>query len=222
MQGDLEKLVKAVYRRWKTDRAQLETAHPDEEAMACFLENQLPRRKSKIIKTHLIACDICAEKMALNLRLKAQEEREAARQTEIPILEILLRLKEKALEVLSTTGDILLGARPLPVVLLRSRKLKEFKDEVTILKEFKDIRVEAKIENKAGRVFDLTVKVTNKTTQEIIKDLRVTLIRDDLEIESYSADTGRVTFEHLFLGKYVVEIASLGDKLASIVLAIKI
>jgi succinate dehydrogenase/fumarate reductase iron-sulfur protein len=99
--------------------------------------------------------------------------------------------------------------------------VKDFKDEVTILKDLKDIRVEVKIENKAGKAFCLTIMVKQRQTQKIIKDLRVTLLKDDLELESYLTDSGSVTFEHLLLGSYTIEVVSTEDKLASILLDIK-
>ncbi len=121
-----------------------------------------------------------------------------------------------------TSGDILVGQELMPAPILRSHKIKDFKDEVIILKDFRDIRVEAKIENKGTKAFNLTIRVKDKQTQKIIKDLRVTLIKDDLELESYVADTGVVTFEHVLLGKYTVKIANLENNLASILLDIRI
>ena len=45
-------------------------------------------------------------------------------------------------------------------------EIKDFKDEIIILKDFKDVRVEAKIENKGGRAFSLTVAAKEKKTQQ--------------------------------------------------------
>jgi hypothetical protein len=139
----------------------------------------------------------------------------------IPILEIILRIKEKLMEILSTTGDVLVGQELVPAPVLRSRQIKDFKDEVTILKDFQDIRVEAKIENKQGKAFSLSITVKEKDSQKMMKDLRVTLIKDDVELESYVADSGKVTFEHVLLGKYTVEVANIENKIASIILDIK-
>jgi hypothetical protein len=92
---------------------------------------------------------------------------------------------------------------------------------VTILKDFKDIRVEVKLENKGGQAFDLTVLVKDKQTHCVIKDLRVTLLKDDLELESYLTDSKKVIFEHVLAGRYTVEISNIETKIASIVLDIK-
>lgn len=231
---EIEKLIKAVYKKWKAGYLKTQAAHPDEETLVCFLENRLSQQDCEGIKEHLINCARCAELIAIQMKLKSTEIKDVPQELlnrvkglvkaedKISILEIFLRLKEKALEILNTTGDILVGQELVPAPVLRSRSIKDFKDEVTILKDFKDIRVELKIENKQGQAFRLTVMIKEKDTQRIIKDLRVTLIQDDLELESYLTDSGRVIFEHVLLGKYRVEISSVENKIASILLDIKI
>lgn len=234
MPHKLEKLIQVVYKMWKADEAKIPQPHPDEEALACFLEGKLKAKENEDIKMHLIKCDSCTETLIAQIKLEKIEEKQVpkellehaknlvSRQDQSSILEILLKFKEKAIEILNTTGDILVGQELVPAPLLRSRKTKDFKDEVLIFKDFKDMRVELKIENNADGSFSLTVMAKEKQTQKIIKDLRVTLLKDDLELESYLADSGKVSFEHVLLGKYTVEISSIEQKLASILLDIKI
>ena len=233
MKNKLEILIKKVYQAWKLAQPKQEEPHPNEETFVCFIECKLSRKENERIKTHLIGCQRCAEAFAVSLKLEVIENQvapeqlvqEAKRlieeQDKLSILEIGLRFKEKAIEIMNTTGDILVGQEFVPAPVLRSRKAKDFKDEVTILKDFKDIRVEVKIENKGSQAFDLTVLVKEKESQKIIKDLRVTLLRQDLELESYLNDSGKVIFENVLLGKYTVEISTLESKLASVLLEIK-
>jgi len=233
MPDRLEKLIGVVYKKWKADKPLSPEPHPDEETIACFLENKLSAQDSERIKMHLISCDSCAEVVSVQLKLKTIETKEipedllmrvkdlVSSADRLSILEIFLKLKEKALELLSTTGDVLVGQELVPAPILRSRQIKDFKDEVTILKDFQNIRIETKIENKLGQAFSLTVIVKEKDTQKIMKDLRVTLVKDDLELESYLTSSGKVTFEHVLLGKYTVEISTIENKLASVLLDIK-
>jgi hypothetical protein len=234
MQDKLETLVKMVFRIWMRDTTKKEEAHPDEEDLVCFLERRLSEEESTKVKQHLIRCHSCLEALVLNFRLRDATLSEVPEELissiqklltpkeESPSLEIVLRLKEKLLEMLNVTGDVLVGQELVPAPVLRSRSIKEFKDEVTVLKDFKDIRVEVKIENKGGNKFSLSIIVKQKDTQNILKDLRVTLIKKDLELESYITDSGSVTFEHVLLGKYKVEISSVENKLATVLLDIKV
>ncbi len=235
MQDKIEKLITGVYKRWKRGCPKPEACHPDEETMVCFLENRLTLQESEEIKKHLITCDDCCESIRISLETGSiktsldlpQELLEAVKglvlqKDTVSVLEIFLRLKEKVLEIINTTGDILVGQELVPAPILRSRGHKDFKDEVVILKDFKDIRLEVKIENKQGNEFNLIINAKCKKTQKPIKDLRVSLLKDDIELESYLTDFGQASFEHVLLGKYKVEISNVESKLAAVLLDIKI
>ncbi|MDI6605776.1 MAG: zf-HC2 domain-containing protein [Candidatus Omnitrophota bacterium] len=234
MLNKLEALIQSVYKSWQSTQSQgQQLLHPDEEALSCFLEGRLSAEEAEALKAHLISCRDCSEAFSLNLKMEPFEEKEVPQEvlTYIrglltcqemgPLLEIVLQFKEKAIEILRTSGDVLFGQEVVAASLLRARKIKDFRDEVMILKDFKDLRVEIRVENKSGGVFDLRISVKHRQTQKGIKDLRVTLIREDLELESYLADSGRVSFEHILLGNYKVEISNIDDKLATVLLDIK-
>jgi hypothetical protein len=233
MQDKIDRVIKALYESLRSVNKK-EMAHPDEESLVCFLENKLPSGEAESIKEHLIICDSCAEVAAMHIKLKPDEAKDipevllrrakdlVSQDAKQEILEIFLKLKEKALELLGTTGDILVGQEFMPAPVLRSRNITDFKEEITILKDFKDIRAEAKIENRKGKLFSLTIIVREKATQKVMKDLRITLIKNDIELESYLTDSGRATFEDVVLGRYTVEISSIDNKLASILLDIKV
>ena len=234
MQEKLEELVKAVYKKWKADTTAVLDAHPDDNAIACFMEHKLSLEESEVLKFHLLKCPDCLDRIITQLSIVMSGQKDIPNELVefvknlVPqeilgsVLEVFLKLQEKTLEVLSTTGDILVGQEFVPVPLLRSRNIRDFQDEITILKDFAKVRVEARIENKQGTSFSLTVIVKDKATQKIIKDLRVTLMREDLELESYLTDSGKVIFENVELGKYTVEINTIDQRIASILLDIKI
>ncbi|MCK9602931.1 MAG: zf-HC2 domain-containing protein [Candidatus Omnitrophica bacterium] len=232
-QERIEKLIKVIYKKWKSAFGISTQEHPDEEAIACFLEDRLSRQEKEEMKAHLVNCDACAEVATLQMKIGIVLEREVfpsmiayvkdlVRSKEIaPVLDILLKLRDDILEILNTTGDVLVGQELMAVSILRSRRIKEFKDEVLISKDFKDVRVEARIKNKHGKAFSLAVTVRNNTTRELMRDLRVTLFKGNKRIESYLVDSGKVIFEDVLLGRYKVQIASKERKLAFILLDIK-
>lgn len=233
MPDKLEKIISVVYAKWKKDKAFGVDSHPSEEALAAFLEDKLSLDQAREMKKHLLKCDTCAEKAAAYFKADTIEEKDVplelvnkaqglvANSKEGLVLDVLIRLKEKALEVLSTSGDILVGQEFIPAPLLRSRNIGDFKDEVDILKDFDNVRIKAKIENKGGKIFAVTVVILDKLTQKIIKDLRIALIKDDLELESYLTDSGKVTFDNVMLGEYSIEILSLEKRIAKIILEVK-
>lgn len=234
MENRIEKLIAIAYKRWKADQA--DKMHPDEETMVCFLENRLSQEESEGAKLHLAKCQRCSEILVAQIKLGNLKEGPVPEDLLIKakelvgneyidtggILGLVLRFKKDAIELLDTVGDVLVGQELIPAPVLRSRKIKDFKDEVTILKDFKDMRVEIKVENKQAKAFNLIVIARQKGTQRITKDLRISLIKDDAELESYLAESGKVVFEHILIGKYTIEISNLGGKVASILLDIRV
>lgn len=232
MPEQLEMLIKFVYRKWKSNLSGPSGAHPDEEILACFLDGKLSEKESMLLKEHLTSCNACSEAVSLYLKTKNMEPIDAPQElmdtvkglldtsAKESLLEIVLRLRESAWQVINTTGDILFGQEVIPAPVLRSRKVPDFKDEVIIFKDFKDIRVEVRIENKNKQRFDLNILIKEKGTQLPIKDLRASLIREDVELDSYVCESGKVIFENVLFGNYRIEILNIGNKLASILLDI--
>ncbi|MFH1888483.1 MAG: hypothetical protein ABH806_00165 [Candidatus Omnitrophota bacterium] len=233
MPDTLERLIRIVYKKWKQAHRLTQESHPDEEAWVCFFDGRLSAQEDERIKEHLISCEFCSEIVAAVARsepvpvktlpkdLAERAKDLVVSQERFSVAEIIILLKEKMLEILSITGDVLVGEEFVPAPVLRSRKIKEFKDEITILKDFKDIRVEVKIQNKLGQSFDLFVFVKDKQSHRIIKDLRITLLKGDLELESYLTASDKVIFEHVLAGKYTVEISNADNKIASVLLDIR-
>ena len=133
MQDKFERLIKMVYKKWKLGGGRVQQTHPDEETLVCFIEGRLSREENDRIRAHLVTCDNCIEAVALNLKLKPTEIKEVPAQllsqvknlleaqSKPSALEIVLRFKERLLELLSTTGDVLVGQEFIPAPILRSR-----------------------------------------------------------------------------------------------------
>jgi hypothetical protein len=229
-----EQIAKIIYREWKAANRFTGQDHPDAESLACFLEDSLPAQDKKLIQKHALSCDLCAEYLTTQLKIQPHLSLDVpapllekirklveggAREN---LLEIFISLKEKALEIIQTTGDVLFGQELVPAPVLRSRKINEFKEEVSILKDLQQIRVLAKIQNKSAKSFNLTITVKDKQSQKIHENLRVTLIKDGVELESYIADSvGSSFFENILPGNYVVEVSREDKKEAVIDLKVK-
>lgn len=232
MLNKFERIIQFVYKKWKTTQKRPDT-HPDEETLACFLESRLSSEESEAIKKHLVSCKACMEIVSLQIRLESISLKDVPKellmsteslppfQTPYEILKIVLQFKEDLIQVLKTTGEILIGKELVPQAVLRSRQIKDFKDELSILKDFKEFKVEIKIINKKTKAFDLSIAVKKRKTQKLLKDLRITLIKDDTELESYLSASGKVTFERIPLGSYIIQISRIKELIGCINLEIK-
>ncbi len=208
-------------------------SHPAEEAFCCYLDGKLNERQEEVFERHILSCRICAQRLAFDIRAGAVGPEESVPDEALRMLrekfgaqaisqalKILLKVKERMIEVINTTGEVLVGQELVAAVLLRSRQIKDFKDEVTILKDFRDVVIEVKISNKPGKRFDCTVVIKKKGTHKAVKDVRVSLFREDRELESYVSSAGIVTFENMLLGKYRIEISEVKEKIAFVALDI--
>lgn len=234
MENRSESTIKAIYKKWKGLRKAQPSAHPDEESLACFLENKLPRKEHNDLQAHLLACEQCAKFVAADLRISSGVSGEVPEELLVKakelvllsdlqgVLEICLRVKDKALEVIKSTGDILMGQELVPAPVLRSRNLKDFKDEITVVKDFKDMRVKVRVESKKEGAFSLYINVNEKATRKAIKDLRITLLKHKTELESYVAESGKACFENVALGKYTIAINDIEQAIASVLVDINI
>jgi hypothetical protein len=250
MFSDFEKIVRFIYRQRKGFRKIASLEHPDEESLACFAEAKLKPQEMELIQKHLFSCDLCAEYLSTQLKIEAHLSQEVpfalldkvkkiiSGDVRGNLFEIFIKLKNKALEIIQTSGDVLVGQELIPAPVLRSRQINEFKEEVSILKDLREIRVMAKIQNKNTNSFDLTITVKDKWPRGhglasngqshkpqgvglALQDLRVTLIRDKVELESYITDSGNGLFENIPPGDYTVEITQEGRKVAVIDLKVK-
>jgi hypothetical protein len=207
--------------------------HPDAEILGAFMIGKLLPQDTESVRRHIVSCPLCAQAAALAIRL-ASEAQDPIPETALKkvrenpcvaeksaFLEICLRLKDKALELMSSSGDVLAGQELVPAPVLRSRQKSEFPDSVTVLKDFKEVRVEARVDRCAASSVNLSVTARCVRSQSCLKEARVTLIKDSLELESYLAQAGTVCFEHLIAGTYCVDISSSRQKLALIVLDLK-
>ena len=232
---NFEKITRVIYRERKDAVPFMGQDHPSEEEMACFLDDKLPTNDKNIIIKHLLSCGVCAEYLGAHLKIQPhlsldvpaplleKIKRLVGTEAGENLLEIFLRLKEKALEIIQTTGDVLLGQELVPAPILRSRKINEFKEEVIILKDLQQIRVLAKIQSKSTKSFNLTITVKDRQIQTMHKNLRVTLIRDGIELESYIIDSaGSSFFENILPGNYIVELSRQDQKEAVIDLKVKV
>jgi hypothetical protein len=230
----LEKITKIIYQEWKRGRSFKAKVHPSEEDLACFLEGKFSVQDKEVTQKHLLSCDICAEYLSIQLKIQPHLSLDVPAQllekikkllgqeTGENLLEIFLKLKDKAMEIIQTTGDVLVGQELIPAPVLRSRKIDEFKEELSILKDLRQIRILAKIQNKGTKSFNLTITVKDKQSQKVHENLRVTLIRNGVELESYITDSsGSSFFENILPGNYSVEVSREGQKEAVIDLQVK-
>jgi hypothetical protein len=228
---DNERRIREVYAAWKSAQGiPAGTEHPDDETLACFIEGTLPDAQERKIREHVLACPACGRQVKAHLVTQPPAEDPSAellektrrlleRRLGLYAMELVVRVHDSFLQIVSTTADVLVGQEFVPAVLFRSRQPQDFKDGLTVLKDFQDVRVELRVDKKDND-FSVTAAVKNKETQDVVTGTRISLLKEDIDLESYQAETGKAVFEHVPAGKYSITITSRDDTLAMLFLEI--
>ena len=228
----IEKIIKSVYRLYRANHRDSKSSCPSEEDLVCYCEGRLSGVDSEVLARHFISCPRCAES-ALVFTKKLQENKVVPaslfKQIESCLspkdssvfLQIALAVKEKTLQIISTTAQVLLDNQIIPAPVLRSRDISEFSAGIKLVKEYKGIMVNVDIQNRGKNQVRFSLKLMHKNRHAALPGLRLALLKEDKELESYTAESGNVVFDKLAAGKYIVELIHKADKLGRIHLEIK-
>lgn len=228
-----EEVIGIVYKIWKEKHSGYGGDCPQEETLASFFEGKLPDKESLDLKKHFLFCDRCSELLALlseevpdlpipdDLEARTKDIIGRDNNSALFFLEVILGLKKKTLDLISTTGDILFGQEFIPLPVLRSRNKADFGDEVIIVKALSNLKIELELENKTNYLAKVIIRLTDITTGKPVEGLRVTLYRNSREIESYIAEAGKAVFDNIAPDKYTLEIFTPENTLGKAVLDIR-
>lgn len=233
MKDKVEQIIDTVYKIWRQKLHPLKKGCPDEETLICFMEGRLTEEENQQLKKHFIGCDNClelvslvsqeAERIALpeDLIMRAKEVILQRQSLEPALLEIILALKEKTIDLIKTSGNILFGQEFAPLPVLRGRNIKDFGEEVTIVKDLANLKTEIELENKSHNYVKITLKLADISTGKPVEGLRISLIREGEEIESYIVESGKIIFDNVLADNYSIEISTPELTLGKILLEIK-
>jgi hypothetical protein len=213
-------VLKRAVSSWQEGLGARAASHPPEELVAAFAEGRLQGKDMTEVMAHLCVCDLCLAGYAaaqgaiheplvqvpeaLRQRLDALARDPSAAGFVPKAFHIAILLKEKAFELLSATGDVLVGQEYVPGALVRGKHQGDFPDTLVVVKDMERVRMSIKCEVRGGKDLALTVEVTEKETARPCAHARISLWREGVELESLASDRGAVSFEHVGAARYNV------------------
>jgi len=224
MDNNIELILKQALNKLKgTKKTRPKGACLTEMDLSCLIDGKVSELERDKFLAHVLTCQGCAELLGTHLKvINAINNKEALETPEevvqaaiglynpevgVNFLEVALNLKEKFIELVRTTGDILLGPQLVPIPALRSHSEESrFANEVKIVKEFDNILTEVGVEKKKPDICDVEIRLTDKETKKKKEGFRVTLNKNGKEIESSLIEDGKVAFKDVRPDKYVVSI----------------
>lgn len=219
-----EEIIRMVYPVYRKSKNPNNLPCPNEETLSCFSEGKLADKESKQIQEHLLLCQRCAEIVSIFLQEFQQQRqvpealmnkaKDLVKDTSgINIFEVVLAVKEKMLQILSTTGDVIVHNEILPLPVLRARHIEHFADGVKLIKEFQNIRINVDVHKRASSRVKIRIALADKRTLHPLRDLRLVLMKGDYELESYESESGHAVFDKVPVGKYSICILYKGKEI---------
>jgi hypothetical protein len=205
----------------------------NDQDVACIIDGQLSENERARYFDHVLSCMKCTERLKDHLLVLNAIDKKGMLETPeaivqaamdlyspevgVNVLEVVLNFKDKVIELVRTTGEILRGPELIPVPVLRSQDEDViFPNEIKIVKEFNNMMTEVGVEKSKPYLCNVEIRLTEKKTKKKMHGLRVTLMRNGREIESSLIEEGKVIFREVKLGKYSLFIAK-DDKKVGIV-----
>ncbi|MBF0523352.1 MAG: zf-HC2 domain-containing protein [Candidatus Omnitrophica bacterium] len=197
---------------------------PDDETVACYMDGLLPAKEKSSVDKHLKSCSACREAFAIHKEVAEQLKVadlepvpkhlvEAAKNLwsekyGVRFLDIVVTVAQDFLERARTTGEIIKGSLKSPEFAYALRDGGEQKTTtLRVRKIFEDIRIDIEVSRTAGDNSMVSLKLKDDKTDIPLIDLRATLILDDTELESYVTQNGKVVFENIRPGVYMIQIS---------------
>jgi hypothetical protein len=204
------------------DKSSSEKQCPDEETLACYLDNLLSGTEKENVEEHFIECDKCLQLVIFLHKLKNEIKEEGLIKTpqevikkakdlvlERPLkdlVEVVLSFGKDTINVLKDTGAMFTPLEKIPVKVRNSQNEKE-KGLVYLRKTFNNLQVEIKIERlNENNFFDIEALTLDSKKGVPIDDVRLNLIFNKREITSYLTANGSASFKNLCFGKYALVI----------------
>ncbi len=206
-----------------------------DEAMAILIENKCSPREEEKYSRHILSCHACADLLKNYILTAKAIDREGEREPSswllakvnelVPaaenkstVLDLVLELRDKFLELIETTGEFPAALRP--AFALRD-KAKNEHGTIHVVKTLGKFAVDVEIDKRISNTTDLVLRLTDKETNKKAEDVRVSLFHGKREIESVILENGKVKFEDITPESYKIMIMKEGNKIGEVNVSIR-
>jgi len=228
-----EEQIRRVLRNYLSqERKSTERAGcPDEESLAGFLGGSLRGNAKEQLEAHLAGCSFCLDELvAAHKAMEGAENQKVPREIiekamalvppahrEQGLLDLVVRLAQDSLELVSTSGQSILTPAPLGV----RRGSKRSKPSIVQVKKVMGrFKVTAEVERVDTGLCQIVVEVREEG-EKPVDGVRVSLVSKGREQASYLTRRGRAAFDRVAKGEYNLPISDSGGVLGTIQIKVR-
>ena len=228
-----EEQIRRVLRNYLSqERKSTERAScPDEESLAGFLGGNLRGEKKEQLEAHFASCSFCVDELvAAHKAMEGAENQKVPRELiekamalvppahrEQGLLDLVVRLAQDSLELVSTSGQSILTPAPLGV----RRSSKRSKPSIIQVKKVMGrFKVTAEVERVDTGLCQIVVEIREEG-EKPVDGVRVSLVCKGREQASYLTRRGRAAFDRVAKGEYNLPISDSGGVLGTIQIKVR-
>lgn len=233
---NIEKLLKIAYQKAALQfKGKPAGECLTEECIACFFDGKLLGEELNIFNEHILSCRKCATTLKYNIAVSRKMKEEVSvpphleslakslisEEVGVNVLDIILNFTSKSIELIRTTGNVLIGPELVPAYAFRSSKENDkLPNEVKVTKALNDVIAEIGIEKQRPDLANIVVRLTEKETNKKAKEIRVSLMKGDREMQSSLIEDGKVKFEEVKASDYKIYLTKDEKKIGMITISI--
>jgi hypothetical protein len=240
----LEQLLKEVFSKENAavDRKRQGDCLSEEE-MAILIENKCAPEQEEKYSRHILSCDACTDLLKNYILTAKSIEQEgeleapswlvakvkdlvAGESNKGSVLDLVLELRDKLLELIETTGECPGALRP--VFVFRDNEKKDLpvekndeRSSIHVVKALGKFAADVEIDKRVSNTTDLVLRLTDTETKKKADGLRVSLFQKQREIESVILENGKVKFEDIGPESYKVKILDKGIQVGEVNVSIR-
>jgi len=232
----IEKLLKIAYKKVASQfKGKPASECLTEESMACFFDGKLLGEELNMFNEHILSCKKCAMTLKHNITISRTMKEEVSvpphleklakslvsEEAGLNIFDLVINFTNESIELIRTTGNVLMGPELVPAHAFRSSgENDKLSNEIKITKALSDVIAEIGIEKQRLDLANIVVRLTEKETNKKAKEIRVSLIKDDRELQSYLVENGKVKFEEVKASDYKIYLTKDEKKIGLITITI--
>ena len=238
---NIEEIIKQAYKTMKEQRKDSPVGGClSEQEMAGFIDNTLNKSEKQRFLTHIVSCKKCAQSLKEHYAIMQAMHKKGllevpgalvqkakdlvAEEIKESVLDVVLEFKEKVIQIVNTTGDILRGpleSKLAPAYAFRTHKKEEGVKEIRVSKDIGILIVDVEVERQKPELANIVVRLTDKVSKKRATGVRVSLIKGDRELESSLTEQGKVKFEEIKLNTYKINLIKDDKQIGVINISIK-
>ncbi len=237
MEDEIEAILRSVMKKLPNLDKEHEHAESciSDESFASFVGGKCSDAENEKASKHIFNCSDCSKALVDYIKIANDQEHllapnyitqpvldYVAENAKEVILDLVLEIREKAIELIKSTGDILLGPQLVPIPVLRNAKKEITQGEnIRVVKKINEMVVDVEIEKRRSPSTDLVIRLMEDATKKKLSGIRIGLTKNNREIASFLTQSGKVKFEEVNVGIYQIILLDNDKKLGVININLK-